>query len=216
MRPRVGSRDSPGRIPAAFVCSAAVPRNRRQTPRDHRVSEVVIAARELFLSQGFNNTPMSRIAQSLGVANAAVYWYFETKDHLLAEVWTRALDEEVQRLASAPEDPFVRLTQGLIHLRPYRQLHMTVHDRMRDSEPVAAVHDRLLGWIRDTVQEGLVYHGRSPAEEQDLIELVVVVFEGSNVPGMQSRTATDLITTVLDRFSLLDGEPAVAAPDPAD
>ena len=169
---------------------------------------MVIAARELFLSQGFNNTPMSKIAQSLGVANAAVYWYFETKDHLLAEVWTRALDDEVERLRRGPEDPFARLIQGLIDLRPYRHLHMTVHERMRDSEPVAAVHGRLLGWIRDTVEDGLLYHGRDPVQEQDLVELVVVVFEGTNVPGMRTRTATDLITTILDRLSLLgDGAP---------
>lgn len=162
-----------------------------------------MAARELFLAQGFKNTPMAQIAESLGVANAAVYWYFPTKDHLLAEVWTRVLDEELERLSHGPEDPFGQLIQGLIDLRPYRQLHMTIHDRMSESEQVAQIHERLLDWIREVVTRGLVYHGRDPAQEQDLVELVVVVFEGTSIPGMQTRLATDLITSVLERFSLV-------------
>ena len=174
-------------------------RNRRQTPRDHRVNEVVMAARELFLVQGFNKTPMSQIAEALGVANAAVYWYFRTKDELLAEVWTRVLEEEIERLKSGPKDPFARLIQGLIDLRPYGQLHMTMHERMLNSEPVEASHSRLLDWIRETVNEGIAYHGGDPSKDQELVDLVVVVYEGTNVPGIRSRTATDLITMVLQR-----------------
>lgn len=184
-----------------------MPRNRRQTPRDHRINEVVIAARELFLRQGFNNTPMSQIAESLGVANAAVYWYFPSKDHLLAEVFARALDEEIERPSGDSEDPFDRLIQGLIHLRPYRQLHMTIHDRMIDSEVVAAVHDRLLDWIREVFMLGLSWHGHDPRQENDLVELVVVLFEGTNVPGMTTRTATDLISSVLERLGLFTSAP---------
>lgn len=191
-----------------------MPRNRRQTPRDQRVNEVVAVARDLFLTQGFKKTSMSQIAASLGVANAAVYWYFPTKDHLLAEVWGRALDEQIERLRSGPEDPFDRLIQGLIDLRAYRGLHMTVHDRMGDSEPVAELHDRLLGWIRDTITEGLIYHGCDPEDEQATIDLIVVVFEGVNVPGIRTRTATDLISTVLTRFGLLAHRPAPAPSRP--
>ncbi len=186
---------------------SGMPRNRRQTPRDERVNEVVTAASELFVGRGFNNTPMSDIAASLGVANAAVYWYFPTKDHLLAAVWTRVLDREIERLKSGPEDPFDRLIKGLIDLRPYRQLHMTIHDRMLDSESVATVHERLLDWIREIVALGLSYHGYEAEQDKDLIELVVTLFEGANVPGMRSRTATDLIRTLLDRLDLVSSTP---------
>jgi AcrR family transcriptional regulator len=173
-----------------------------QTPRDHRVTEIVIAAKELFLSRGFVKTPMSHIAGAVGVANAAVYWYFPTKDHLLAEVFTRALDEEVERLENKPDDPFDRLIQGLVDLRAYRQLHMTIHDRMSESEVVLDAHNRLISWIRETVSEGLVFHGYDPAEDSDLVDLVVVLFEGTNVPGVQTRTATDVIKSLLLRLGV--------------
>ena len=166
------------------------------------MTEIVTAARELFLSRGFNKTPMSMIANEVGVANAAVYWYFPTKDHVLAEVFTRGLDAEIQQLRSGPEDPFDRLIQGLVDFRVYRELHMTIHDRMRDSPVLVAAHERLLGWIRETVAEGLTYHKSVPVEEKDLIELVVVLFEGTNVPTVRTRTATDVIRILLDRLVL--------------
>jgi AcrR family transcriptional regulator len=148
---------------------------------------------------------MSQVAETLGVANAAVYWYFKTKDELLAEVWNRSLDEEIERLKNGPEDPFAQLIQGLIDLRAYRQLHMTVHERMINSEAVTAVHERLLDWVRDMVRDGITYHGGDPAVEDDLVELVVVVFEGTNVPGVSTRTATDLVSTILQRVRLQQG-----------
>jgi AcrR family transcriptional regulator len=183
---------------------SCMPRNRRSTPRDLRVNEVLTAASELFLSQGFAKTPMTRVAEAVGVANSAIYWYFPTKDDLLAGVWNRALDEELERLATrGPDDPFERLIQGLIELRPYRQLHVTLHERMLQSEACRAVHDRLLGWIRDVVTAGLTEQGYDPAQEADLVELVVAVFEGANVPGIRTRTATDLIHTLLLKIGLL-------------
>lgn len=145
---------------------------------------------------------MSEIAQSIGVANAAIYWYFPSKDHLLAEVWRRALEEEIERLKDGPEDPFRRLIDGLIHLRPYRGLHMTIHERMLESPELAAVHERTLDWIRDTVSLGITWHGRDAVREAELVDLVVVLFEGANVPGIRTRTATDLISGVLARLGL--------------
>jgi AcrR family transcriptional regulator len=179
-----------------------MPRNRQSTPRPRRVTEVVAAANELFLTQGVNKTAMSHIASAVGIANAAVYWYFPTKDHLLAEVFSRAVETEKKRLDDGPRDPFDRLIQGLVDLRPYRQIHMSIHDRMGEADVVVAAHDRMIEWIRQTVVEGLEYHGRDPIADQDLVELVVVLFEGSNVPGVRGRTATDVIQVMLDRLVL--------------
>lgn len=179
-----------------------MPRNRQATPRAHRVSEVVAAANELFLTQGVSKTAMSHVAKAVGIANAAVYWYFPSKDDLLAEVFRRAVQEERARLKGSTDDPFSILIKGLVDLRPYRQMHMTIHDRMTDSEALAAAHDEMITWIRETVIKGLEYHGRDPVSDGDLVELVVVLFEGSNVPGVRGRTATDVIQVMLDRLIL--------------
>lgn len=179
-----------------------MPRNRQATPRAHRVTEVVAAANELFLTQGVSKTAMSHVAKAVGIANAAVYWYFPSKDDLLAEVFRRAVQEERARLKGRTEDPFSTLIKGLVDLRPYRQIHMTIHDRMTDSEALTAAHSEMISWIRETVVKGLEYHGRDPAADADLVELVIVLFEGSNVPGVHGRTATDVIQVMLDRLIL--------------
>ena len=162
------------------------------------------AARELFLDRGYSETPMSHVADAVGIANAAVYWYFPTKDHLLAEVFRQSVVAEVKRLETGPADPFDRLIKGLVDMRAYRKLHMTIHDRMSHAEVVVGAHDRLIAWIRETVTEGLRYHGFDPAEEQELVELVLVVFEGTNIPGVRTRAATDMIQVLLDRVVLTD------------
>lgn len=48
-----------------------------------RLEEACDAALRLFLAQGYDNTPMSRVAQELGLTKAGVYHYFESKEHLL-------------------------------------------------------------------------------------------------------------------------------------
>lgn len=145
---------------------------------------------------------MSHVAKAVGIANAAVYWYFPSKDDLLAEVFRRAVQEERARLKDRTDDPFSILIKGLVDLRPYRQIHMTIHDRMTDSEALTLAHSEMISWIRETVVKGLEYHGRDPVADADLVELVVVLFEGSNVPGVRGRTATDVIQVMLDRLIL--------------
>ena len=161
---------------------------------------MVSAANELFLTQGVSKTAMSHVAKAVGIANAAVYWYFPSKDDLLAEVFRRAVDEEIARLKDRTEDPLSTLIKGLVDLRPYRQMHMTIHDRMTESEALNEAHNRLISWIRETVVKGLEYHGSDPVADADLVELIVVLFEGSNIPGIRGRTATDVIQIMIDRL----------------
>ena len=52
-------------------------------PGADRLEEACDAALRLFLARGYDNTPMSRVAQELGLTKAGVYHYFESKEHLL-------------------------------------------------------------------------------------------------------------------------------------
>lgn len=167
-------------------------------PRAQRVDELVAAATELLLARGYTGTTMSAIAKSAGVANAALYWYFPTKDDLLAEVFDRALAAEIEVLKARPPgpDPFDHLLKGLADLRPYRHLHMAMHERL-ESDAVAAAHDRLIGWVRDLVRAGLEHRRHSGDDDEEIVELVLVLFEGLNVPRVDGRPAADVIRTLL-------------------
>ncbi|MCA0240413.1 MAG: TetR/AcrR family transcriptional regulator [Proteobacteria bacterium] len=59
----------------------------KQTPRRlRRASEILAAAREVFLDKGFERSSVAEIAARVGVVEGLVYTYFPTKRELLNEV----------------------------------------------------------------------------------------------------------------------------------
>jgi hypothetical protein len=112
---------------------------------------------------------------------------------------SRAVAAEIRLLESQPpgDDPIDHLVKGLADLRPYRQLHMTMHDRLAESEAVVETHDLLLEWVRGLVRDALKFHDVDMDNPDEVVELVVVVFEGLNVPGVRARAASEVILTLL-------------------
>ena len=72
------------------VASAAIKPSRangKQTARRiHRASEILTAAREIFLKKGFERASVGEIATKVGVVESLVYAYFPSKRDLLNEV----------------------------------------------------------------------------------------------------------------------------------
>ena len=63
-----------------------MPRNRRTQPEAEKRAELISTARALFLSDGYDATPMNRIAREAGVTPNTIYWYFRDKEQLLLAV----------------------------------------------------------------------------------------------------------------------------------
>ncbi|HSV71984.1 MAG TPA: TetR/AcrR family transcriptional regulator [Methylibium sp.] len=76
--------------------------------RRRRAAEIVAAARDLFLEQGFERTAVSEIAQRVGIVEGLVFSYFPTKRELLHEV----LRQLFEPLISDVDAGYARL-QGL-------------------------------------------------------------------------------------------------------
>jgi AcrR family transcriptional regulator len=53
---------------------------------EERKSELVEAAEELFATKGFENTLVSDIVRKLGVAQGTFYYYFKSKDEVMAAI----------------------------------------------------------------------------------------------------------------------------------
>src|SRR5919199_2812263 len=71
-----------------------VPQNRRPMPKEQKRDELIAAAAELFVAEGYEAASMNRIARAAGVTHNTLYWYFGDKDELLvaaAEVYLQAL-----------------------------------------------------------------------------------------------------------------------------
>jgi AcrR family transcriptional regulator len=80
----------------------------RQDRERHAVHAAILdAARDLFVSEGYRNVSIRKIAERIEYSPAAIYSYFPSKDDIffaLAEEGFHRLDEKV-RSALGPEDP---------------------------------------------------------------------------------------------------------------
>ena len=80
--------------------SVAAPGSRPSARRERRTTQIVDAARDVFVLKGFEKAAVSEIAARVGVVEGLVYAYFPTKRELLNEVLRRMyvpLIDEVDR-----------------------------------------------------------------------------------------------------------------------
>jgi len=116
------------------------PKDRREREREEVRGRIVDAARELFLSEGYEAVTMRKIADRIEYSPTAIYFHFRDKDALIREVCDtdyRALAHQLTALAEI-KDPFDRLRQigrayvefGVKYPNHYRLMFMTPHPPM--------------------------------------------------------------------------------------
>ncbi len=72
-------------------------------PREERRQEIVETARALFIEQGIDNTPVSQIVKTVGVAQGLFYYYFKSKDDIIAAVADHIMDSIERSIKSSLE-----------------------------------------------------------------------------------------------------------------
>ncbi|WP_439585729.1 TetR/AcrR family transcriptional regulator [Dyadobacter bucti] len=58
-------------------------------------------ALELFVSQGFNDTPTSKIAKEAGIATGTLFYFFPTKDELIISLYLELKGQAVESINGA-------------------------------------------------------------------------------------------------------------------
>lgn len=83
-----------------------MPRPRRASSEDsrRRESEILAVATRLFQRDGFEGTPVTRIAAEAEMTAANLYWYFPSKQHLLNAVLVEQYRSSYEMLVAA-DDP---------------------------------------------------------------------------------------------------------------
>jgi AcrR family transcriptional regulator len=84
------------------------------------------AARELFVTEGYRNVSMRKIADRIEYSPAAIYGYFASKDDIffaLAEEGFRELAQFGMKAAEHSLDPFKRLRAGLWAFYEFSKVH---------------------------------------------------------------------------------------------
>lgn len=69
-----------------------------------RKNDIVEKASALFLKRGYDNTPMSAIAQAVGISKANIYNYFPNKKALLFHIIKNTMQREFNQILSNAEE----------------------------------------------------------------------------------------------------------------
>jgi AcrR family transcriptional regulator len=91
-------------------------KERQQRDRDRIQQAILTAARDLFITDGYRNVSMRKIADRIEYSPAAIYSYFPSKDDIffaLAEEGFRLLAQRLQDAIDKVSDPLERLHRGL-------------------------------------------------------------------------------------------------------
>ena len=92
-------------------------RERRARQKKYLRQEILDAASELFVRDGYENVSMRRIADKIEYSPTTIYIYFKDKAELLEQVCKETFSKLVQRLSKImeqPGDPVERLKSGLV------------------------------------------------------------------------------------------------------
>jgi AcrR family transcriptional regulator len=79
--------------------------------------EILDAASELFVKEGYENVSMRRIADKIEYSPTTIYLYFKDKAELLEQVCNETfarLNQHLTRIMEQPGDPLKQLRRGLI------------------------------------------------------------------------------------------------------
>ncbi len=89
---------------------------RREREKKALKREILSAARELFVKEGYENVSMRRIAEKIEYSPTTIYLYFRDKDELLHQMCEETfalLTHKLTKILSSTGDPVELLRQGL-------------------------------------------------------------------------------------------------------
>jgi AcrR family transcriptional regulator len=92
-------------------------RERKARQKKFLRQEILDAASELFVREGYENVSMRRIADKIEYSPTTIYLYFKDKSELLEQVCKETFGRLVQRLSKImeqPGEPVERLKRGLL------------------------------------------------------------------------------------------------------
>src|SRR5215813_2157523 len=88
---------------------------RRDRLKQELREEIIAAARDLFVTEGYANVSIRKVADRVGCAPGTIYLYFEDKDSILSAICIETfakLDKRMEAIRNDKDDPLERLRRG--------------------------------------------------------------------------------------------------------
>ena len=93
-----------------------VSRNRLQSDKENLRQEIMDAAREMFVAEGYANVSMRKIADKIGYSATTIYLYFKDKNDLLHQICEQTfarLAQNIKAIYQLSDNPLEKLRSGL-------------------------------------------------------------------------------------------------------
>ena len=163
-------------------------KERREREKSETRDKILDAARELFISQGYDGVSMRKVAEKIEYSATALYVHFADKEDLFHELCHQdfARLAEVFQSASMPLDPIERLKHigrtyaefGIRYPNHYKLMFMTPHPITepdeRDQEVMGNPEVDAYAFLKLTVQQALEARCfRDDLNDADLISQTV-------------------------------------------
>src|SRR5439155_19230260 len=90
---------------------------RRERLRQELRDEIIAAARDLFVTEGYANVSIRKVADRVGCAAGTIYLYFEDKDSILSAICIETfakLNRRMEAIRNDKGDPLERLRRGCL------------------------------------------------------------------------------------------------------
>jgi AcrR family transcriptional regulator len=175
-------------------------RAHRQAQTQQNRIDILDAAEKVFGERGIHNGPLREIADEAGFSAAAIYTFFESKQHLLSETLTRRGDEllpVIRAVAAAELAPLEKLhvltddTIAFFGERPYFRL------LMRHVRGDAAITGPVLATFADRVN----------LRFEEALSLIASIVEDGQGRGQiregNGRALAHLYSVLVNEFILL-------------
>jgi AcrR family transcriptional regulator len=162
---------------------------RRNKEREELKSQILNAARNLFIERGIAETSIRNIAEQIEYSPATIYLYFKDKDEILHELHSQGFRELGNNMAvlRAVSDPFERLkAMGRVYL-DYAKTNPEMYDLMFI---VKAPMDYLEKMHQEEWHEG-------KAAFDILQETVAACIAGGRFQGHESGSLSFLVWSVV-------------------
>jgi AcrR family transcriptional regulator len=175
-----------------------MPRNKRLQDRNEKCNEIIDAARQLFLQQGYDATSMTRLAQAAGIAPNTIYWYFKDKDEVLVAVLNSELTIRMQAyFTHVFVNPIDRLLWVVDQFEVTGKLVSVVHARANSSPTIDTWHQRF-HQMTEALSRLEMQNMDIPAEKIDSLMLIwTFSIEGMLVHSLSQQQKYDICQAML-------------------
>lgn len=91
-------------------------RNRLESDKENLRQEIIDAARELFVAEGYKSVSMRKIADKIGYSPTTIYIYFKDKSDLLHQICEQTfarLARNIKAIQRLSDNPLEKLRSGM-------------------------------------------------------------------------------------------------------